>query len=201
MSLGRIVSHPVLVAQAQLTWSPGAMTPAGLAAVCAEVAGGRRTRVVECGSGFSTLVLARLLRARAGRLVSLEHDRAWATRVQSDLAAAGLAEIARVALAPLEPHPLALNGLHWYAQRTLPSLPPRIDLLLVDGPPAFESHIELSRYPALPALAERLVPDATVILDDIDRPGELRILETWERDCDFRFEVRPAQRIAIGHRS
>jgi hypothetical protein len=40
-----------------------------------------------------------------------------------------------------------------------------------------------------------------VILDDIDRPGELRILKTWERDCDFRFEVRPAQRIAIGHRS
>ena len=107
----------------------------------------------------------------------------------------------RVALAPLEPHPLALNGLHWYAQRALPSLPPRIDLLLVDGPPAFEPHIELSRYPALPALAERLAPDATVILDDIDRPGELRILKTWERDYDFRFEVRPAQRIAIGHRS
>ena len=200
MSLGRIVPHPVLGAQAQLTWSQGAMTPAGLAAVCAEVAGRRRQRVVECGSGFSTLVLARLLRGRAGRLVSLEHDRAWATRVQSDLAAAGLAEIARVALAPLEPHPLALNGLHWYSQHALPSLPPRIDLLLVDGPPAFEPHIELSRYPALPALAKRLAADATVILDDIDRPGELRILETWEHDHDIRFELRPAERIAIGHR-
>ena len=112
MSLGRIVPRPVLGAQPQLTWSQGAMTPAGLVAVCAEVAGRRRERVVECGSGFSTLVLARILRARAGRLVSLEHDRAWATRVQCELAAAGLAEIARVALAPLEPHPLALNGLH-----------------------------------------------------------------------------------------
>ncbi|MCW3064342.1 MAG: Methyltransferase domain, partial [Solirubrobacterales bacterium] len=75
-----------------------------------------------------------------------------------------------------------------------------IDLLLVDGPPAFEPEIALSRYPALPVLAERLAPDATVVLDDIDRPGELAILETWERDCDFRFEVRPAERIAIGHR-
>jgi predicted O-methyltransferase YrrM len=200
VSSGRIVPHPVLGAPAQLTWSPGAMTPAGLAAVCAELAGQRCQRVVECGAGFSTLVLARLLRTRAGCLVSLEHDRAWATRVQSDLAAADLAEIARVTLAPLEPHPLALNGLPWYAQRALPSLPPRIDLLLVDGPPAFEPHTELSRYPALPALAERLVPDATVILDDIDRAGELRILKTWERDYDFRFEVRTTQRIAIGHR-
>ena len=200
MSPGRIVPHPVLNAEAQLDWSDGAMTPAGLAAVCAEVAGRRRRRIVECGSGFSTLVLARLLHNRGGRLVSLEHDPAWATRVRRDLAAAGHAQIAQVALAPLEPHPLARDDLRWYAQRALRALPRRIDLLLVDGPPAFEPEVELSRYPALPALAERLVPDATVVLDDIDRPGELRILEAWERDCDFRFEVRPAERIAVGRR-
>jgi len=200
VSPGRIVPHPVLNAEAQLTWAEGAMTPAGLAAVCAHVAGRQRRRIVECGSGFSTLVLARLLHTRGGRLVSLEHDQAWATRVRSDLAAAGLAEIAQVALAPLQPHPLARDGLQWYAQRALRSLPRRIDLLLVDGPPAFEPEIELSRYPALPALAERLAPDATVVLDDIDRRGELRILEAWERDCDFRFEIRPAERIAVGRR-
>jgi hypothetical protein len=73
-------------------------------------------------------------------------------------------------------------------------------VLLVDGPPAFAPALGFSRYPALPALAERLVPDATVVLDDIDRRGELRILEAWERDCGFRFEVRPAERIAIGRR-
>jgi hypothetical protein len=83
------------------------MTPAGLAAVRAHVAGRHRRRIVACGSGFSTLVLARLLHTRGGRLVSLEHDQTWATRVRSNLAATGLAEIAQVALAPLKPHPLA----------------------------------------------------------------------------------------------
>jgi predicted O-methyltransferase YrrM len=200
LSPGTIVAHPALNAETQLTWSQGAMTPAGLAAVCTEVAGRHRRRVVECGSGFSTLVLARLLHTRGGRLVSLEHDQTWATRVQSNLAAAGLAEVAQVALAPLEPHPLARDGLPWYAQRAVRSLPRRIDLLLVDGPPAFEPEIELSRYPALPALAERLAPDATVVLDDIDRRGELRTLEAWERDYEFRFELRPAERIAVGRR-
>jgi predicted O-methyltransferase YrrM len=200
LSPGRIVPHPVLNAEARLAWSQGAMTPAGLAAVCAEVAGRHRRRIVECGSGFSTLVLARLLHARGGRLVSLEHDQAWAARVRNELAFEGHAEVAQVALAPLEPHPLARDGLPWYAQRAVRSLPRRIDLLLVDGPPAFAPEIELSRYPALPALAGRLVPDATVVLDDIDRRGELRILEAWERDCGFRFEVRPAERIAIGRR-
>jgi predicted O-methyltransferase YrrM len=133
-------------------------------------------------------------------LVSLEHDQTWATRVQSNLATARLTEIARAALAPLQPHPLARDGLRWYAQRALRSLPRRIDLLLVDGPPAFEPKLELSRYPALPALAERLAPDATVVLDDIDRPGELRTLDAWERDHDFHFELQPAARIAVGRR-
>ncbi len=200
MSPGSLVPHPVLTADAPLSWSEGAMTPAGLAAVCAEVTGLHRRRIVECGSGFSTLVLARLLHTHGGRLVSLEHDPTWATRVQTNLAATGLAEIAQVALAPLEPHPLARDGLQWYAQRALRSLPPNIDLLLVDGPPAFEPEIALSRYPALPALADRLAPDATVILDDINRRGELQILEAWERDYDFRFELRPAERIAVGRR-
>jgi predicted O-methyltransferase YrrM len=175
------------------------MTPAGLAAVCADVAGWHRARIVECGAGFSTLVLARLLHTRGGRLVSLEHDQTWATRVQSNLAAAGLTEIAQIAIAPLEPHPLARDGLQ-YAQRALRSLPPSIDLLLVDGPPAFEPEIELSRYPALPALAGRLAPDATVVLDDIDRRRELQTLEAWERDHGFHFELRPAARIAVGRR-
>jgi predicted O-methyltransferase YrrM len=200
LSPGRIVPHPVLNAEAQLSWSEGAMTPAGLAAVCADVAGRHRRRIVECGSGPSTLVLARLLHTRGGCLVSLEHDQTWATRVRTSLAATGHAEIAQVALAPLEPHPLARDDLQWYAERALRSLPRRIDLLLVDGPPAFEPEMELSRYPALPVLAERLARDATVVLDDIDRRGELRILEAWERDCGFRFQVRPAERIAVGRR-
>jgi predicted O-methyltransferase YrrM len=200
VSQGRIVHHPVLSADARLGWSAGAMTPAGLAAVCTEVTGRHRRRIVECGSGFSTLVLARLLHTHGGRLVSLEHDQTWATRVHTNLAAQGLDDVAQVTLAPLEAHPLARDGLPWYTHRALRSLPPSIDLLLVDGPPAFEPQLALSRYPALPALAERLTPDATVVLDDIDRPGELRTLQAWERDHDFRFELRPAERIAVGRR-
>jgi predicted O-methyltransferase YrrM len=191
----------MLDTDAPLTWSTGAMTAAGFAVVCAEVISRDRPSVVECGSGFSTLKLAGLLQEREGSLVSLEHDEMWAAKVRRGLAAAGCAETARVALAPLEPHPLARGGLLWYAERRLRSLPARIDVLLVDGPPAFMPEIELSRYPALPALAERLALDAVVVLDDIDRRGELQVLNAWERECDFRFEIRPAERIAVGRRS
>jgi len=201
VSPGEITSEPTVDPDAPLTWSTGAMTAAGFAVVCAEVTSRERPSVVECGSGFSTLKLAELVQQRGGRLVSLEHDETWATRVRSNLAAAGLAETAQIMLAPLEPHPLARDGLPWYAEHPLRFLPRRIDLLLVDGPPAFEPETELSRYPALPALAERLALDAVVVLDDIDRRGELRVLEAWERECDFRFEIQPAERIAVGRRS
>jgi len=177
------------------------MIPAGFVAVCAEVSRRDRPTVVECGSGFSTLRLAELVHARAGRLISLEHDASWAARVHDELAAAGLAQTATVVLAPLEPHPLGRDGLHWYAQHGLGLLPQCIDVLLVDGPPAFEPGAGLSRYPALPALAERLSPDAVVILDDIDRPGELEVLQAWERTTAFRFDLGRAERIALGRRS
>jgi Methyltransferase domain len=101
----------------------------------------------------------------------------------------------------LEPHPLGRDGLPWYAQHALRCLPAQIDVLLVDGPPAFEPGAGLSRYPALPAFAERLTPDAVVVLDDIDRRGELGVLHAWEHDTDFRFELRTAERIAHGQRS
>ena len=62
------------------------MRPAGLVAVCNEIVHGARTRIVECGSGVSTVVLARLLRERhAGALVALEHDRHWAALVRDHL--------------------------------------------------------------------------------------------------------------------
>jgi predicted O-methyltransferase YrrM len=181
---------------AALEWSTGSMVPAGFAAVCAEVAKRDRPTVVECGSGFSTLELARIVRERGGRLVSLEHDEFWAGRVREHLAAAGLAETAEVVLAPLEPG----AGLPWYAAEALRWVPDRIEVLLVDGPPAFDPGMGLSRYPALPVLEPRLAEDAVVFLDDLDRPGEQEVLAAWTRECGFRFEVHAAERIAIGQR-
>lgn len=187
----------MIAADAPLVWSSGAMTPAGFAAVCAEVGALDRPTVVECGSGFSTLRLAELVRERGGRLVSLEHHDGWAQRVRRALAEAGLAETASVVLAPLEPG----EGLPWYGAEAVESLPEQIDLLLVDGPPAFDPGTGFSRHPALPRLLDRLAENALVVLDDIDRPGEQQVLEAWRRDYDFVFEVRAEERIALGRRA
>ena len=65
-----------------------------------------------------------------------------------------------------------------------------IDLLLVDGPPAYATGYGLARYPALPALHDRLAPGATVVLDDVERPGEQEVLRRWERETGLDFHRR-----------
>lgn len=189
---------PALVASDGLPWSDWALRPEALAALVSELERGRR-EVVECGSGVSTIVLARALRDRGGRLAALEHDPGWAAFVRSWLEREGLDQVAMLIEAPLRPHPLALDGLDWYEQAALALLPDDgIELLLVDGPPAGEPGLGKSRYPALPAMAERLAHDALVVLDDIDRPGETQVLAAWERETEFRFKRLTEERIAVG---
>lgn len=188
-----------------LPWSPWAMRPSALLAVLNEVARGSRERILECGSGISTIHLARLLAERGGRMVSLEHDPAWAAFVEGELEAEGLGERARVVLAPLESHPVALDGIGWYragaAHEAAEALEGPIDLLLVDGPPAGDPEIALSRYPAVPALADALAPNAAVILDDANRAGEAQVIERWSAAAGIELERRPDLGwIAIGRR-
>jgi len=187
------ILRPLLGAGGYLPWSTGAMRPAGLVAVCNEVVHGGRTRVVECGSGVSTVVLARLLRERgAGSVVAIEHDEAWATLVRDLLRREALEDVARVVHAPLAGDP------PWYSPEALDELPEEIDLLVVDGPPADAAGEEHRRAPALGFFEPRLIPGAIVVLDDVQRPGERGVLASWEADTPWRFQMDESAGLAIG---
>jgi predicted O-methyltransferase YrrM len=187
------ILRPLLDAGGYLPWSTGSMRPAALVTVCNEIVHNDRAAILECGSGVSTVVLARLLRQRgSGTLTAIEHDEGWAHRVDALLHAEGLDQIARVISAPLEGDP------PWYATAPLTALPDAIDLLIVDGPPADQPATATRRAPALAFFAERLVPGATVVLDDLDRPGEQHVIASWERDTTWRFAVQPRTGLAVG---
>lgn len=176
-----------------LPWSSAALRPAALVAVLNEVEVLGRRSVLELGGGVSTVYLARLLAARGeGCLVAVEHHPLWAAWLERALHREGLDAVARVVHAPLAPHPLAWEG-EWYAAEPLvdglPGEP--VDLLLVDGPPAWAPGTERARYPALPVLREHLAADATVVLDDLHRDGEREVLERWEAETTLRFDRRP----------
>jgi len=188
----------ILAAGPPLEFSQWTLDPAALESLLGWVAAGRES-VLECGSGLSTVLIARALRERgAGRVSALEHDPRVAVEVRAAIEREDLGAWAAVIEAPLGPNPLAQPGCEWYAQAAVEQAPPEVDLLLVDGPPAWEAGLERSRYPALPALAGRLAPGALVVLDDATRAGEAWVLERWEREHGIRFELRPGERIAVG---
>lgn len=190
------VLRPLLDRGGYLPWTTGSMRPAGLVAVCNDVVHGARTRIVECGSGVSTVVLARLLRERgAGGVVAVEHDAHWAAVVRDQLRRESLQDVARVVDARLQGEP------PWYAPTALAELPAEVDLLVVDGPPACAAGQATSRAPALGWFAPRLVAGATVVLDDIARPGEREVVAGWQASGEWRFELDERAGVALGRRA
>jgi predicted O-methyltransferase YrrM len=159
-----------------------ALGPEGLRLVEALVAEGRN-QVVECGSGLSTVTIARALRARGrGHVHALEHSPDWAATTREALGNDAFATVVDASL---------VDG--WYDRCALDRLPAGgVDLLLVDGPPAGRAGLEESRYPALPALAGRLGPGAAIVLDDADRAGERRVLERWRAEFPLELGSAPA---------
>ncbi|MCX7302933.1 MAG: class I SAM-dependent methyltransferase [Hyphomicrobiales bacterium] len=148
----------------------------------------RRTaplRVVECGAGASTVLLAMIMRdhAKSGRLFSLEDHRGRAKAVQSELESRGLSAVAtvipvKVAEAKV---PGASGQTFWYDLGDLPdevgALP--IDLLIVHGPNARPDIFK--RYPAGPELFPRLSPNAHIFVENEDTLEEASLSRQWRK--------------------
>lgn len=133
--------------------------------------------VVECGSGTSTLFLARTLQLRStGRLIALEHLPEFAEQTQLALEKHGLDEIAEVRYAPLEEVVIDESSYMWYSQSSIADLD-SIDLLVVDGPP--ESTGTWARYPAYPLLRGALSASGAIFVDDVQRSDERTMVDAW----------------------
>lgn len=164
-----------------MPWSEFSMRPAVIAAIVSDILINERQSIFECGSGNSTVFVARLLaQVGKGRIVSFEHDEQWAALTGRLLAHEGLEGFATVVHAPL------VDG--WYEIPTLEA--EEIDLLIVDGPPSREEESGEDRHPALPFFFDKLAPGAAIFLDDVQRPGEQAVLARWERDYGLRFTRR-----------
>lgn len=183
---GLLSLHALLEPRAPL---PGFTRWAASAELCAVLVGlvleRRPRRVLELGSGTSSVVLGYALeRAGGGRLLSLDHDDAYAEKTRQHLRRHGLDDRTAVLHAPLVPQTIDGRQRPWYrlpeAELDAFAADGGIDLLVIDGPPR-ESDPE-ARYPALPLLLDRLAPDVVVVLDDAHRPEEQAALARWQAD-------------------
>jgi hypothetical protein len=125
--------------------------------------------ILECGSGLSTILMAALAAGSGVRIWSLEHIPEWADRVGAVLSRHGLhsARICRTVLR-------SYGEFTWYE---LPKyIPDAFGLVVCDGPPASTPG---GRYGLLPIIRSRLSPGAVILIDDVERSEEDKILHQW----------------------
>lgn len=153
-----------------------AMDPRNLAHLVDVVRRRRPRTVLELGGGTSTIWLGYLLEEMGGRLVSVDHDPAFADITRAAVRRHGLADVVEVRVAPLAPVEGADADARWYDASVFSDVV-GIELLVIDGPPMASG--PRARSYALPRLASQMAPDFAVVLDDAERPDETIAVEEW----------------------
>ncbi len=167
------------LAPAQLPYTPNwSAAPDFLGLIVDHVLGTRPTTIVECGSGMTTLMLARACAINGhGHLYSLENGADYAANTRTAIAAYGLQDYSTVIHAPLIHHGVSGHDYQWYDLSGLTAA--SIDMLVIDGPPGFlQRH---SRYPALPLLYARMHDGGVAFMDDAARTDELELAHMWQK--------------------
>ena len=167
-------------------WSLGSIGPETVATLAGLIGDLRPSRVLECGPGLSTVVMARAMEAMGvrGRIVSLEHSAAWARAVDARLLAAGVRD--RVDLLVGELRESATQS-RWYSCAADAAARGLFDFVFIDGPPATDGRPR--RAPALEIMWDAIAPGATIVLDDAKRRGELACIERWRARFGDRLSI------------
>lgn len=176
-----------------IPWTRPAMRPSAICTILNDIYVNDRRVVVEFGSGVSTLFIARTLAPRQGLLVSFEDNARWTETLNGQIADAGLSGCAKVVHAPLAPCEFALDDCQWYDLATVRANLPQqsIDMLVVDGPKAFSEKLKHARYPAVPALRNKLSARCGIFLDDVTRRGETEVFRRWKEMLNGNGLVEP----------
>lgn len=154
----------------------------------------KRRLVVEFGSGASTVILARAIRAYGldCKLISVESDEEWSEQTGRILEKEGLSSCAELIHAPITLREFNGRPAFWYDELTLNERMRSFgsaDMVFIDGPAAYEQDVEMSRYFAIPFMAHRMAENHVVFLDDANREGEKKVMRKWKNDFGKEFMI------------
>lgn len=150
----------------------------------------RPRRLVEFGSGASSVRLARALPDT--EILSVDHDVVFgeATRRLAEKHRGDVPNL-RIEIRPLRWQRHGLGRYHSYSPGDFPKT---VDAVLVDGPPFWAVR---GREACLYQIAPRLVPGARIFLDDYQREAERQTVRNWRRSYPGLIQGRTLE---VGHR-
>jgi len=144
--------------------------------------------IVEFGSGASTVRLA--LDFPEAQIISVESNREWQETVLQLAAQHGIGSNLSVQYRPLRWQTLGLSAFLSYER---PSLPARIDAVIVDGPPTWTRR---GREACLYHVIDRIRLGGRVLLDDYGRNREKTMVRNWMWSFPGVFAIRT---VSTGH--
>lgn len=181
-----------------MPWTRAAMRPSTVLHILNEIFINDRRSIIEFGSGISTLYLAWAAKKTNARVLSIEENEDWSSKIAEILNRNALDTYCDIHSVPC--HDVTMNGYssRWYDVDLVKEIVGQttFDLVIVDGPTAFRKGQENARRPAIDVLRANLSENYVIFLDDAMRGGEKRILAAWETSLGLKASLEP---IAGGH--
>ena len=181
-----------LLKKSFLPFSNSVIRPFSLACILNDILINKRKNILEFGTGISTILMGRLIiqHQLKTKIFSVEHDKGWIEFIQELIDKEKLEKIINIIHAPLVDSDKSLDNNNWYnvdSLRLIENI--KHDMVIIDGPPAWEPQKQNARYPAFPFVRNNLAENAVVYLDDAEREGEQFIIDKWEKEFDVEFSV------------
>lgn len=174
---------PLIYSNNYVPFNELSLRPFALNFLCNEILINRRSRVIEFGSGVSTILMARLIKQMSleTRIVSIDEHEGWLKVIEKSLKEENLSEYVNLIHSPVQGD--------WYNEEVLKQKLRSVqcDLVFVDGPTSGQQ--QHTRYKALPFVFPQLADEAAIFLDDVDRAAEKEVLERWEKEFELNFRV------------
>lgn len=160
------------------------LRPYTIAHILNDIIINKRKIIVEFGSGISTIFINHLNKKYNLdiKLFSIDHDQSWQHTLRK-LYLNKNDDSVDLIHAPLGP---TKNGVKdeqlWYEEQIVNQKLANIkaDLIIIDGPPGGEQN-EYARYPAIEIVKNNLNIEGIVLVDDISRVQEKKIVSDLER--------------------
>jgi predicted O-methyltransferase YrrM len=175
-----------------LPFSNASIRPFSMACILNDLLINKRKSILEFGAGLSTILMGRLIAQHRldSIIISVEQDKGWIEFIQELIDKEKLEKIVRLLYAPLVDSAKSLDNNKWYDENSLRLIENvKLDMVIIDGPTAWEPQKHKARYPAFPFIINKLANDAVVYLDDAERKGEQFIIKKWEKEFNVKFNV------------
>lgn len=185
--------QPLINGYPFIPFTGSSLRPFCLAHMVNDIIINSRQNIIEFGSGISTVIIGRLIKRNSlnTTLLSIEHDAGWVDALKGILKNEQIDDVVTVKHAPLKPCKLALENNEWYDLKILKdhTKSKKFDMLIIDGPPAWEANKGKARYPAVDFISKKLSKNFSIYLDDAVRKGEQEIIKKWETDYGIQFKI------------